>query len=329
MATSGTVATTTIDTAALLEHSIRRCGIPPSAQTPEIVQMAKENMYLLLLGLSNAGLNLWAVEKAFMGLTTGQPTYVTPPGTLDVLNVVYSTPTRITGTETLPDAKSIKTALTTATSVLRIGIYLNAVAASNILLLEASTDDLTYTTLVLETRTDWAIDTWYWYDVPSAEAYAYFKAEFSTGVAGFTEFYLASAIQDLPVTQWNRDTYSVINNKFQQSSPSTSYFYEKKLTPEITLWPVPNGNYNHLMIYRHRQPQDIGTLLQQVEIPQRWMDGFVWLLSARICFELPGVDPQKQTLIVQMADKVVLEAEQSETDGAPIYLTPGIGVYTR
>jgi hypothetical protein len=59
------------------------------------------------------------------------------------------------------------------------------------------------------------------------------------------------------------------------------------------------------------------------------MDGFIWLLSARLCFELPGIDPTKQTLIVQMADKVVLEAEQSETDGAPIYLTPGIGVYSR
>ena len=83
------------------------------------------------------------------------------------------------------------------------------------------------------------------------------------------------------------------------------------------------------MIYRHRQPQDVGSLTQQLEIPQRWLDGFIWLLAARLCFELPNVDPATQQIVVQMADKQVFEAEQSETDGAPIYITPGIGCYTR
>ena len=48
-----------------------------------------------------------------------------------------------------------------------------------------------------------------------------------------------------------------------------------------------------------------------------------------MCFELPNVDPTTVQIVVQMADKQVFEAEQSETDGAPIYLTPGIGVYSR
>jgi hypothetical protein len=84
-----------------------------------------------------------------------------------------------------------------------------------------------------------------------------------------------------------------------------------------------------LTIYRHRQPQDIGTLTQQIEIPQRWLDGITWLLASRLCFELPNVDVNLAQLIVQMSDKQVFEAEQGETDGAPIYITPGIGVYVR
>lgn len=322
MATSGTVATTTIDSAALLEHSIRRCGVPPSAQTPEIIQMAKENMYLLLLGLSNAGLNLWAVEKAFIGLSDGQPTYTTPVGTLDVLNVVYCTPTL--ATVTFVGIAAGGQATITSAEVVRVGFSFTSAYTGSIQLkcggtLLSTLDSTTYAT-----------GQYYWADLPVATTGTVFTVE-SAAVPYpvISDIKLATAVAELPVTQWNRDTFSVMNNKYVQGHPSTSYFYEKKLTPQITLWPVPDSSDNHLLIYRHRQPQDVGTLLQQVEIPQRWMDGFIWLLSARLCFEMPGIDPGRQTLIVQMADKVVLEAEQSETDGAPIYLTPGIGVYSR
>lgn len=322
MATSGTVATTTIDTAALLEHSIRRCGVPPSAQTPEIIQMAKENLYLLLLGLSNAGLNLWAVEKAFIGLNVGQPTYTTPAGTLDVLNVVFCTPTLATVTFSTIAAGGQATI--TSASVIRVGFAFSSAFTGSIQLKCGGT---LLTTL---DSTSYVTGQYYWADLPVATTGTVFTVESAAApYPAISDVKLATAVSELPVTQWNRDTYSVMTNKYVQGHPSTSYFYEKKLIPQITLWPVPDSADNHLLIYRHRQPQDVGTLLQQVEIPQRWMDGFIWLLSARLCFEMPGIDPAKQTLIVQMADKVVLEAEQSETDGAPIYLTPGIGVYSR
>src|SRR5574343_98041 len=98
MATSGTIATTVIDTAKVLEHSVRRIGLIPSALTPEMWMIAKENLYFLMLNLSNRGLNLWAVEKAWIGLQSGKATYNTPAGTLDLVNVTYSTPTVDTST---------------------------------------------------------------------------------------------------------------------------------------------------------------------------------------------------------------------------------------
>lgn len=322
MATSGTVATTTIDTAALLEHSLRRCGILPSAQTPEIVLMAKENMYLLLLGLSNSGLNLWAVEKAFIGLNAGQPTYVTPAGTLDVLNVVFCTPTL--APVTFVGIATGGQATITSAAIIRVGFSFTSAYTGSIQIKSSGT---LLTTLDSAT---YATGQYYWADLPVSTTGTVFTVESAAlPYPVIADIKLATAVSELPVTPWSRDTYSVIPNKTMQSSVSTSYFYEKKLVPQITLWPTPNSTDTHLMIYRHRQPQDIGTLLQQVEIPQRWMDGFIWLLSARNCFEIPGIDPAKQTLIVQMADKVVLESEQSETDGMPIYVAPRIGVYTR
>lgn len=93
MSTSGTVATTIIDSAAMIEHAFRRAKVPPAQQTPETVQIARENLYFILLNLSNRGLNLWAVEKKLLSLQPYKATYETAAGTLDVLNVVLSTPT--------------------------------------------------------------------------------------------------------------------------------------------------------------------------------------------------------------------------------------------
>lgn len=319
MTTSGTVARTTIDTASIIEHAFRRCKVLPSAQTPETNLIAKECLYMLLLNLGNRGLNLWAVEKAFIGLTQGQATYTTEPGTLDVLNVVYSQPTlaAVTFAGGVADAGL-------AVSGARIGIEVSD-AYTGELTISTSDDGVDYTTDSIAPSTTYAPGRYYWFDLSVVSSKQYYRVS----GAALDDLIVSTGQYDLPMTQWNRDTYAAINAKLQQSRPSTSYFFEKKLTPTLTVWPVPTNNTDHLMIYRHRQPQDVGSLTDQLEIPQRWLDGFVWLLAARLCFELPTVDAALTQTIVQMSQQQVFEAELSETDGAPIFLSPGIGVYSR
>lgn len=325
MATSGTVATTTIDTAKVIEHSFRRCKVPASKQTAESVQIAKDNLYLLLTHLANRGLNLWCVERQYIGLNAGQATYSSAPGTIDLLNVVYTQPTRITGTDS-----STATSYTTqvaSTTVLRVAIKLSTVTANDTLTISSSIDGVTWTTAVTSTRTDWATDTWYWFNLDPSVTATYFKAEF-TGAATFTEFYLASAIYDLPVSQWNRDTFAAINNKTQQGRPSTTYYFEKLMVPRVTLWPVPNNDYDHLTLFVHRQVQDVGTMVQTLEIPQRWVEAIIWQLAMRLCYELDGVPPDVLPNVMAMGEKTMLEVEDEETDSAPIYLASNIRVYT-
>ena len=322
MTTSGTIATTSIDTSAVIEHAFRRVKVLPSAQTPETVLIAKECLYMLLLNLGNRGLNLWAVEKAFIGLNAGQATYQTEAGTLDVLNVIFSQPTLISGTFAATANGGQMTIV--SETVRRVGFKLSAPYSGVIVLLAGAT------ALTALPTAQYNAGQVYWADLPVSTAGTQFSVEGSCApYPVVSDIYLASNSYDLPCTQWNRDTYAALNAKTQASRPSTSYFFEKKLIPTITLWPVPVNETDHLMIYRHRQPQDVGSLVQQLEIPQRWLDGIIWMLASRLCFELPQVDKDTATLVVQMADKQVFEAEQSETDGAPIYITPGIGVYNR
>lgn len=326
MATSGTVGQTVLDTARVIEHAFRRCKVPTARQTAESVQIAKDNLYLLLTHLSNKGLNLWCVEQAYVGLETAQATYEAPTGTIDVLNLVYSQPTQTVGTETTT-ATSITTALSATTQIQRVGLKFSAGTASDTLTLASSDDGSTWTTIRTETKTDWTTDTWYWFSLDPAITARYFRATFGQNTT-FTEFYLASAIYDLPIVQWNRDTFATINNRTQAGRPSTTYYFEKLLTPRVTLWPVPNNDYDHLTMFIHRQVQDVGTLVQQIEVPQRWVEAIIWQLAVRLCYELDGVDPNVLGMVMQMAEKIELETVREETDSAPIYLSSNIRVYT-
>ena len=318
MSTSGVVSATPIATNRLLETAFRRCGVHPSKQTPELVSNAKQSLYMLLLGLANEGLNLWCVETHYVGLAEGQATYAAPAGTIDILNLVYTQPTRATGTDVVT-ANGVTTTLSSATTVVRVGVKFATVPASG---------TLTITGVDPIIATDWAANTWYWYEMSAATNGTVFSALFSSA-ATISEFYLASSTYDVPLTQWNRDTYSVLNDKHKQGRPCTSYYYEKKLIPQVTLWPVPNNNYDHLTLFTHRQVQDVGTLTQSIEVPTRWFEAICWQLASRIAFECELVDPQKIPMILQMADRSLEQVEMGETDGAPIYLTPNIGVYSR
>ena len=327
MTTSGTVATTVIDTASLMEHAFRRCKVLPNAQTPETVLIARECLYMLMLNIGNTGLNLWCVEKAFMSLQAGAKTYVTAPGTLDVLNVIYSQPSLSTSVFSAT-AQGGKATLPALTKNVRLGVQFS-VAYTGALTVKSSVDGLAYTTDSTVASSTYAAGQYYWFELANTSAMLTYTVEGPVVTyPAVSDILVASSVYDLPMSQWNRDTYASINAKDQQSRPSTSYFYEKKLTPVLTLWPVPNNSTDHLTIYRHRQPQDVGSLSQTLEIPQRWLDGFIWLLAARLCFELPTVDPQVVQNVLAMADKQSLDMVQSETDGAQIFLTPAIRAYS-
>ncbi len=322
MATSGTVATTTINTATVIEHALLRARIPLSVQTPEVIEKAQENLYFLLLNLSNRGLNLWCVDKGYVGLTTGQATYQMPDGTLDVLNVVHSTPSIAISTfSAIVNGGSAQ--LTTAVTAVRMGAYFSATYTGG-LTLSQSADGVTYTALTTVNSATYIAGTWYYFDLPVATSNLYFSVTGAAAPVG--DIRIITATYDLPATQWNRDTWAVMNSKDRQSHPVTNYFFEKKIPPLVTVWPVPNANTSYLTVYWHRQVQDVGALTQQIEVPQRWLEGIIWQLALRLASEMSD-NPEILQFVEGMADKYEFEAELGETDGAPIYLTPSIRGY--
>lgn len=325
MTTSGTVGQTVIQTNKVLEKAVRRCGLLPAVLTPEYVASSNESLFMLLLSLANRGLNLWCIEKSLMGMTVGQVTYDLPVGTLDVLNVLHATPSRLTGTDSSASTW-YKTALTTANTVTRYGVKFSTLPTGSFQF-QVSNDDTNWTTV--QTVTEFpSAGVWGWYDVDPKISGIYFRV-YSATLGVVEDLYLAENVREIVVSQFNRDDYANQPNKTFSSNMVTNFYFQKLIDPLITVWPVPSDDSRHLVVFRHRQVQDVGTLTEELEIPSRWIEAITWHLSARLAFELPGVEPTRRQEVVAMANTMTIEVEAGETDAAPIYFAPNIRGYTR
>lgn len=308
MATSGTIGLTRINTSKLLEKVTRRCGLSPQILTPEIVETALESLFMLLMSLSNRGLNLWCIDKKLMPLIVGQATYALPSGTQDILNLVYASPSPVD-----------------SGSVVRIGVKFSSLPDSPFNL-QTSPDNANWTTVATYPVPD-TIGVYVWYDVDPAVTADYFRIESGVGIVEHA--ILSSDNKEIVVTPFNRDDYTNQPNKTFQSGFITNYYFEKLVEPKLTVWPVPNDDTKCLVLYRYRQMQDIGSLTQEIELPSRWYEAISWHWAARLAFELPGVEQARRSEVLQMAQGMTIEVESGETDGSPVFFAPRLGVYTR
>ncbi len=231
MPTSGTVGQTAYPVNKIIEQALRRCGIASSAVNAEMLEVGRDNLFLMLTAWANRGINLWEVRQGTVALTAGVATYSLPAGTVDLLNLL------------LKDANGI----------------------------------------------------------------------------------------EIPMTQMNRDDFSALPNKTQQSSRPTLYWYDRRAIPQVTLWPVPDSTAagGSLTVWYHRQIEDIGALSNALDVPVRWLEAVVTGLAVRMMQELPTVDAGRLSILQASAAQALADAESEETDGAPMYLTPDLSAYTR
>lgn len=325
MATSGTVGNTAINTGRFIEKALRRCGLTPQVITPEIVDTSRESLFMLLMGLSSRGLNLWCIDHKLMPLVDDQATYVLPAGTLDVLNLLHCSPIRLEYAEDY-QATYAQSSFTEPTRVTRYGVKFTSLPTTSFEF-QSSSDGLAWVTHQTITELP-DVDIYGWYDVDPQITNTYFRV-YSLSLGTVEDLFLSNTISEIVVTPFNRDDYASQPNKSFRSLTATNYWFEKRLNPRITLWPVPSDDTRHLSLFRYRQIQDIGSLTEEVEIPTRWLEAVSWHLAARLAFEIPGVDSERRKEVVQLAGTMTIEAEGGETDGSPTYLAPNIGCYTR
>jgi len=125
----------------------------------------------------------------------------------------------------------------------------------------------------------------------------------------------------------SRTEYASYPNKSQQGF-TTVYWFDRLLSPTITLWPVPDGNSAQVLkYYRVRQIQDSNfTSGQNVEIPYRWLEAFAYGLAARLAVMF---SPDKVAILKPLADESYQIAADQDTEWVQQYISPQISGYFR
>jgi hypothetical protein len=328
MAYSNTVSQTVFDTRKVMENAFRRCRVRPEMITAEYVSVANDQLYLLLSDLANMGAPLWCIEKQILPLYDGEGYITLDTKVVDILNSNLRQLQTVTGTNTTT-ATTRTIAFGGATFVTTVGVLWTAAAVP--IALERSVDGIVWTTIQTETPTAVAGE-WTWYDLESSVATPYFRVRATSGSLNFLEIYTGNTPTEIPLARLNRDDYTNLPNKSFQSNRPLQYWYDRLIpNPVMRLWPVPNSGAitSQIVLWVQRYIMDVGTMTQQVEVPQRWYEAIVAMLASKLALEIAEVDTSLIPLLDQKANVALYTAQAEERDNSPMMMAPNIAVYTR
>jgi hypothetical protein len=329
MAYSGTVSQTNFNTRRVIENAARRCKLPAQSLTPEHVDIANDQLYLLLSDLSNRGIQLWCIEKTLYPLYEGQSDITTITGTVDILNSNLRTLQQATGVDTTT-AQTHETMFSTPTVISTVGIQWSA-ASGGVLSLQRSDDGVAWTTVQTETPVASAGE-WTWYDLDTSVASLYFRIVTSAPALSYSRVYLGNTPTEIPLARLSRDDYTNLPNKTFSSNRPLQFWLDRQVQrPVMNLWPVPNAaaEVMQVVVWAQRHIMDVGTMTQEVEVPQRWYEAIVAMLAARLAMEYIEVDAGLIGMLDQKAKESLYFAQQEERDNSPMMILPNISMYTR
>lgn len=316
-----------IDTLTVIEHATRRCLGSVASLNAEQLDMAKSNLHLILSALSNRGVNLWAVDRHVQPLVRGCTTYALPSGTEKLVTLVHRDPSRIAPSVTVFSGLSTcSVTLSKVEQVSLIGFKLPVEFEGRL-----AFD-------VLDSTEQWTMhhsfgdiklsSGWHWYIFDASQYTRAFRIRDVDGnPLSVDDMMVCSSSTDTNLVQLNRDQYTAIPDKSRVGKPN-SYYFEKLIDPLINVWPAPQDDASLLVTWRQRRIQDVGSLYQKLEIPDRWFDSIVWSLAKNMAFELPNVPDTRIDRCVAQAEAALRDAELGENDQAPMYIQPNISGYT-
>ena len=132
---------------------------------------------------------------------------------------------------------------------------------------------------------------------------------------------------DRVITPVSRSEYSAQPNKSLQAPP-TLYWFDRLISPSVTMWPVPDGNGPYVLNYYYvSQIQDANLPAgQTADIPYQWLRAMSSGLAAELA---PIYAPEREQVRRADAERSFQIAAEWNTENAPIYLSPSLGGYWR
>jgi len=355
LAYSGTTGQTKINVDQLISFAFRESGKQAEEMTPEYVDAAKQALFYNLQNLSNRGVNLWLLENQLYGALTAQQQLVLPKTVIDVResNWVYI----------VNSAASSYLPVDNAQSPTVFDLNLNQVATSTVgknyfgltypqpqpvfyvgfngyatgggtttynFAYEVSNDGITWTLIQQFPATTLKDREWKYFNISTTPNYQYYRLR-ETVLPTFSirQMVFSTSQQVIPLSRLNRDDYWNLPNKQFPSVLSLQFWFDRTIEPSMYLWPVPNNDFQMFQLVVEVQMQDVGSLTDQIYVPDRWLNCVQKQLSHSLSLQLPGTDMARVQYLEMQAEKAFLQASEEDRDKSPIYFTPAIGYYTR
>lgn len=351
MATSGTVGTTVFKTRRVIDHAFRRCKLTPQQVTAEMLDTALDLLFLELSALANRGIPLWTVNRFILPLYESQFSVPSPVGTVDVFEANLRVNVRPVGVASSSEGTAnsafdadLDTACTqtAAAGFIQLeyeedvaipifGLLPNATGTWDVSF-QYSDDGIAWTTIFTESALDVVAGEWFWRDVEGVTCHLFYRLQANGAtVLDVTELVFHNTPREIPMYKMNRDEYNSLPNKTRTGRPVQFWYDKTRTQPILTLWPVPEFQYTFAQAtgFLHRQIQDVGTLRQELEVPQRWYLAIMLQLAKHLCKEIKEVDPNMIPIIQSDAAYELKRAWDGESDGSRVTLLPRISPYTR
>jgi len=356
LAYSNTTGQTTINVDQLISYAFRDSGKAAEEMTPELVEAGKQALFYNLQNLSNLGVNLWLLENQLYGAVTAQQQLYLPKTTIDVreANWVYIINSQAaeyypTDNPTSPVAfdQNLNTVATSTLAKNYLGLQYaqaqpvfyvgwNGYAAPNQtttynLAYEVSDDNITWTTVQTFPTTILADREWVYFNIAITPNHLYYRLRNTDTAHTFSvrQIVFSTSQQVIPLARLNRDDYWNLPNKQFPSVRSLQYWYDRTIEPSMYLWPVPNNDFQMFQLVVEKQMEDVGSLTNQIYVPDRWINSVQATLSHRLSMQIPGVDANRIQYLEGLAEKYFMQANNEERDKSPIYFQPNISYYTR
>jgi hypothetical protein len=131
---------------------------------------------------------------------------------------------------------------------------------------------------------------------------------------------------DRIMTPISRAEYANYPNK-QQQGASTVFWFDRLLSPTVTIWPVPNGQQSCFKYYRVRQIQD--SILQNgqnVEVPIYFLEAYAFGLAYRLALSWAA---DRVPMLKPLSDEAWGVATRQNTETSQVYISPTISQYFR
>lgn len=359
MAYSGTYNQTKVDVDQLISYAYRDAGRTAEEITPEYILAGKQALFYILQNSVNRGINIWLQEVVVMGAQTNQQVLPMPANCVDVLEANWIYVVNPTFSSTLPvsnvnvpllfdqntNADLNEHATTTlvanyfgaaypqATRLYYVGFnaYAPGGSATYNLDFQVSDDGITWTTWESFPSVTLADRQWQYYSINTTQAFNFYRLNNRTTGSTYSlrAIQFAQSQQVIPMARLNRTDYFSLPNKQFPSQRSLQYWFNRQINPEMYLWPVPNNNFQAFSMILECQPQDVGSLTNELYMPDRALLYFQTALSHKLALQFPDADVRRITYLEKLALDARTQFEEEDRDKSPIYFQPNISYYTR